>query len=37
MRNETEPKFDEAFSPEQARRIAEKLEIHQTPKHGSWP
>jgi hypothetical protein len=26
----------EAFSPEQARRIAEKLEIHHTPKHGSW-
>ena len=26
----------EAFSPEQARRIAERLEIHFTPKHGSW-
>ena len=26
----------EAFSPEQARRIAERLEIHHTPKHGSW-
>jgi hypothetical protein len=26
----------EAFPPEQARRIAEKLEIHYTPKHGSW-
>jgi DDE superfamily endonuclease len=26
----------EAFPPEQARRIAEKLEIHHTPKHGSW-
>jgi hypothetical protein len=26
----------EAFEPEQARRIAEKLEIHHTPKHGSW-
>ena len=26
----------EAFPPEQARRIAEKLEIHFTPKHGSW-
>jgi DDE superfamily endonuclease len=25
-----------AFPPEQARRIAEKLEIHHTPKHGSW-
>ncbi|MEW4568951.1 IS630 family transposase [Tautonia sp. JC769] len=26
----------EAFEPEQARRIAERLEIHHTPKHGSW-
>jgi hypothetical protein len=26
----------EAFEPERARRIAEKLEIHHTPKHGSW-
>jgi len=26
----------EAFEPVQARRLAEKLEIHYTPKHGSW-
>ena len=26
----------EAFPPAEARRIAEKLEIHHTPKHGSW-
>ena len=26
----------EAFSPAEARRIIEKLEIHYTPKHGSW-
>ena len=26
----------ETFPPEEARRIAEKLEIHPTPKHGSW-
>ena len=26
----------EAFSPEEAKRIADKLEIHYTPKHGSW-
>jgi hypothetical protein len=25
-----------AFSPDDARRIIEKLEIHYTPKHGSW-
>lgn len=24
------------FSPEEALRIAQKLEIHYTPKHGSW-
>jgi DDE superfamily endonuclease len=26
----------EAFTPEEARRLAERLEIHYTPKHGSW-
>ncbi len=26
----------DAFAPEEARRITEKLEIHHTPKHGSW-
>jgi DDE superfamily endonuclease len=26
----------EAFEPERARRIAERLEVHYTPKHGSW-
>ena len=26
----------EAFEPGEARRIAERLEIHHTPKHGSW-
>ena len=26
----------EAFAPEEARRLAERLEIHYTPKHGSW-
>ena len=25
-----------AFEPEEAGRIASKLEIHYTPKHGSW-
>jgi hypothetical protein len=28
--------LDEAFAPAEARRIAERLEIHHTPKHGSW-
>ena len=26
----------EAFEPQEARRLAERLEIHYTPKHGSW-
>ena len=26
----------EAFPPDEARRLAERLEIHHTPKHGSW-
>jgi hypothetical protein len=26
----------ETFEPERARRIVERLEIHHTPKHGSW-
>ena len=25
-----------AFPPQEARRLAERLEIHHTPKHGSW-
>jgi len=26
----------EAFNPEQARGLAKRIEIHYTPKHGSW-
>ena len=26
----------EAFPPEEARRLIEKLEVHDRPKHGSW-
>ncbi len=26
----------EAFQPQEARRLAERIEIHYTPKHGSW-
>lgn len=25
-----------SFSPEEARRIAKRIEVHYTPKHGSW-
>lgn len=28
--------FYEAFPPEVARRLVKRLEIHYTPKHGSW-
>lgn len=28
--------FYEAFEPREARRLANRLEIHYTPKHGSW-
>ena len=28
--------FYEAFPPAEARRLAQRLEIHHTPKHGSW-
>ena len=28
--------FYKAFSPEEAFRLSQKLEIHYTPKHGSW-
>lgn len=26
----------EAFPPEEAKRLAERVELHHTPKHGSW-
>jgi len=26
----------EAFEPNEARRLAERFEVHHTPKHGSW-
>lgn len=28
--------FYETFEPAEARRLTERLEIHYTPKHGSW-
>ena len=36
LNTHTVASLDEAFPPEQARRIIERLEIHHTPKHGSW-
>ncbi len=28
--------LDEVFPPEEAKRLAARLEIHHTPRHGSW-
>lgn len=28
--------FYEAYPPEEASRLADRLEVHYTPKHGSW-
>ena len=28
--------LDEAFPPAEAKRLAQRLELHYTPKHGSW-
>jgi hypothetical protein len=36
LNTHTVASLDEAFEPSRARRIAERLEIHHTPTHGSW-
>ena len=36
LNTHSEGSLYEAFEPAEARRLAEKLEIHYTPKHGSW-
>lgn len=36
LNTHTEASLYKAFPPEKAFRIAQKLEIHYTPKHGSW-
>jgi transposase len=36
LNTHTKASLYEAFPPEEAKRIADKLEIHYTPKHGSW-
>jgi len=28
--------LSEAFPPEEAKRLADRIEIHHTPQHGSW-
>ena len=36
LNTHSEGSLYEVFEPTEARRLAEKLEIHYTPKHGSW-
>ncbi len=36
LNTHTKASLYEAFEPAEAKRIADKLEIHYTPKHGSW-
>jgi transposase len=36
LNTHTKASLYEAFAPPEAKRIADKLEIHYTPKHGSW-
>ncbi len=36
LNTHTKASLYEAFAPAEAKRIADKLEIHYTPKHGSW-
>jgi hypothetical protein len=36
LNTHTPSSFYEVFEPMEARRLTEKLEIHYTPKHGSW-
>ncbi len=36
LNTHTKSSFYEAFEPVEAKRLADKLEIHYTPKHGSW-
>ncbi len=36
LNTHTPAALSEAFPPTEAKRLADKLEIHYTPKHGSW-
>jgi transposase len=36
LNTHTKASLYETFDPAEAKRIADKLEIHYTPKHGSW-
>jgi transposase len=36
LNTHTKAALYEAFAPQEAKRIADRLEFHYTPKHGSW-
>jgi len=36
MNPHTTASLYQAFEPQEARRLAERLEVRQTPRHGSW-
>ena len=36
LNTHTKASLYEAFAPSEAKRIADRLDIHYTPKHGSW-
>jgi DDE superfamily endonuclease len=36
LNTHTSASLYEAFEPQEARRLAQRLELHHTPKHGSW-
>lgn len=36
LNTHTKASLYQAFPPQEAKRIADRLEIHYTPKHGSW-
>jgi hypothetical protein len=36
LNTQTPASLDAAFPPAEARRLADRLELHYTPKHGSW-
>jgi hypothetical protein len=36
LNTHTPASLSEAFAPAEAKRLADKLELHSTPKHGSW-
>ena len=36
LNTHTRASLYEAFPPAEAKRLADKLEFHYTPKHGSW-